>query len=117
MANDLAIPATNAAGRIPLVARGLPVPRQTVLDQWRATLFLRETSLAARGWLIEVMKCVEAIGRSEFTLDDVYRFEARLAALYPGNSNVRPKIRQQLQVLRDQGFVEFVGRGRYRRAI
>jgi type II restriction enzyme len=60
------------------------------------------------------MKAVEAIGRPEFELDDVYRFEQRLGALYPGNNNVRPKIRQQLQVLRDHGYLEFLGRGRYR---
>jgi len=41
--------------------------------------------------------------------------EARLAALYSGNHNVRPKIRQQLQVLRDRGWLAFDGRGRYRR--
>jgi type II restriction enzyme len=54
------------------------------------------------------------IGGDVFTLDDVYAFEARLAAIYPGNNNIRPKIRQQLQVLRDQGYLAFVGRGRYR---
>ena len=52
------------------------------------------------------MRCVEAIGRDAFSLDDVYAYEAQLSALYPGNANVRPKIRQQLQVLRDQGYVE-----------
>ena len=60
------------------------------------------------------MKCVEDIGLHSFTLDDVYAHEARLQAIYPGNNNVRPKIRQQLQVLRDQGLLEFTGRGRYR---
>ncbi len=44
----------------------------------------------------------------------MYGFEARLAALYPGDRNVRPKIRQQLQALRDAGLVVFEGRGRYR---
>ncbi len=90
------------------------VPKAAVLDQWRSTLFLRDAGLNARGWL-EVMRCVEAIGRAEFTLADVYAFEPRLAALYPGNSNVRPKIRQQLQVLRDRGWLAFNGRGTYRR--
>ena len=85
-----------------------------MLEQWRSTLFLREESVDRRGWLIEVMKCVELIGRPEFTIDDVYAFEGRLSQLYPGNNNVRPKIRQQLQVLRDQGYLEFVGRGSYR---
>ena len=84
------------------------------MEQWRSTLFLKDRGVAARGWLIEVMKCVERIGRATFTLEDVYDFEDRLKTIYPGNQNVRPKIRQQLQVLRDQGYLDFVGRGRYR---
>ena len=93
-----------------------PLPRAEVMAKWASTLFLREAGAAARGWLIEVMKCVERVGRAEFSLDDVYAFEPDLARLYPGNNNVRPKIRQQLQVLRDQGFLAFTGRGRYRLA-
>lgn len=62
------------------------------------------------------MNAVEAIGRPEFTLDDVYAHEANLSVLYPGNNNVRPKIRQQLQVLRDRGWLAFSERGAYRRA-
>jgi type II restriction enzyme len=76
---------------------------------------MKEQPVAARGWLLEVLKCVELVGRRDFTLDDVYAQEDRLHRLYPGNRHVRPKIRQQLQVLRDQGLVEFVGRGKYRR--
>ena len=102
------------AGKVWFVRGGEALPREAVLAQWRSTLFLRETGAAARGWLIEVMRCVEAIGRESFELADAYAFEARLSALYPGNNNVRPKIRQQLQVLRDRGWLEFLGRGRYR---
>jgi type II restriction enzyme len=43
----------------------------------------------------------------------MYAFEAQLETLYPKNRNVRPKIRQQLQVLRDAGFISFLGEGRY----
>lgn len=104
------------SGRIPLITRGAHVLKGEVLERWRATLFLKDASLNARGWLLAVMKTVEAVGRPEFTLDDVYANEAALAALYPGNNNVRPKIRQQLQVLRDRGWLEFTERrGLYRR--
>jgi len=102
------------SGKIFIVRNGLPQPRDLVLTNWRKTLFLRETGGEARGWLIEVMKCVEALGRPEFELEDVYAFESRLGSIYPGNNNVRPKIRQQLQFLRDQGYLEFISRGRYR---
>jgi len=102
------------SGKVWFVRGGEALGRDAVREQWRSTLFLRDANAAARGWLIEVMKCVEAIGRESFTLADAYGFEDRLAALYPANNNVRPKIRQQLQVLRDRGWLEFVGRGRYR---
>ena len=92
-------------------------PRAEVRDRWGASLFLRDAGQSARGWLIEVMKAVEDIERPEFTLAEVYTFEPRLAALFPRNHNVRPKIRQQLQVLRDVGWLEFTGKGTYRRGV
>jgi len=101
-------------GKVYLVKRGSPLPRDGVLERWQKTLFLREESLDARGWLIEVMNCVELIGKLEFELDDVYEFEKHLNGIYPNNRHVKEKIRQQLQVLRDQGYLDFVSRGRYR---
>ena len=102
-------------GKIFLVRDSEQLPRDLVLEQWRAIRFMKEQPVAARGWLIEVLKCVELVGRRDFTLDDVYAQEDRLQRLYPANRHIRPKIRQQLQVLRDQGLIEFVGGGRYRR--
>lgn len=102
------------AGKIHIVQGGVIRPKEAVLQEWQKTLFLRNESLEARGWLLDVLKCVESIGKPEFTLDEVYTFERHLGDLYPGNQNVRPKIRQQLQFLRNQGFVEFVSRGSYR---
>jgi len=101
-------------GRIYVLRNGQPERRETILAKWQQTLFLRNQSVEARGWLLDVMKAVEAIGRPEFSLEDVYAFEGRLQLIYPNNNNVRPKIRQQLQVLRDSGYLDFVGRGQYR---
>ncbi len=101
-------------GKIHIVQKGVIRPKDVVLEEWRKTLFLRSESLEARGWLLDVMKCVESLGKPEFTLDEVYAFDSHLGDLYPGNQNVRPKIRQQLQYLRDRGFIEFVSRGNYR---
>jgi type II restriction enzyme len=100
-------------GKIHLIRAGAFTPRAAVLGQWQSTLFLREIAGASRGWLTQVMACVEAIGRHEFTLEEVYAFEPRLARIYPANNNIRPKIRQQLQVLRDLGWLTFKGRGHY----
>jgi type II restriction enzyme len=102
------------SGKIYIVRGGQIEPRDSVLSLWNRTLFLRDQTQEARGWLIDVMKCIETIGKPEFQLEEVYAFESRLRGIYPGNNNVRPKIRQQLQFLRDRGYLDFLARGYYR---
>ena len=102
------------AGRISVVRDGEAIAKDVVLQHWQRTLFLRNESLDARGWLLDVMNCIESLRRSEFDIDDAYSFEHSLSRKYPNNNNVRPKIRQQLQFLRDAGYLEFTSRGRYR---
>jgi hypothetical protein len=101
-------------GKIHIVQNGIIRPKEDVLEEWHKTLFLRQEPQETRGWLLAVMKCVEALRKREFTLDEIYTFERHLGSLYPDNQNVRPKIRQQLQHLRDQGYIDFLGRGNYR---
>jgi len=73
------------AGRIALIRNGLIEPKADVLAKWRQTLFLREQrDLAAKSWLVQVMRCIERIGKSRFTLDEVYAFEDELKTAYPG---------------------------------
>jgi type II restriction enzyme len=102
------------SGKIHIVQGSVIRAKELVLAEWQRTLFLRNESPETRGWLLDVMKCVESLGKRDFTLDEVYAFERHLGDLYPGNQNVKPKIRQQLQYLRDRGFIDFVSRGNYR---
>ena len=55
---------------------------------------------------------------SGFQISDLLAVCSPMAAReYPRNQNVRPKLRQQLQILRDLGLVEFLGKGFYRRTM
>lgn len=67
------------------------------------------------GWKLDVFNCLLKIKSSNFRLKDIYDFEDRLKVLHPENRNVRPKVRQQLQLLRDIGLIEFVSPGNYRK--
>ncbi|HET7306782.1 MAG TPA: DpnI domain-containing protein [Gammaproteobacteria bacterium] len=103
------------SGRVAIVKEGVPVQKTDVLAAWKRMLFLREQAKPEiRGWSLDVIKCIEKLNKTEFSLTEIYRYESELAALHPNNKNIRPKIRQRLQVLRDAGYLEFLGRGNYR---
>ena len=80
------------SGKIFIVRDGQLAAKETVLAQWQRTLFLRDQALETRGWLLEVMKCIELLGKRDFQIEDIYAFEEHLSQRYPGNRNVKPKI-------------------------
>lgn len=67
------------------------------------------------GWKLDIFNCLNNIPTQRFTITDVYSFENYLKNKHPLNNNVKDKIRQQLQALRDLGLVEFSGYGNYRK--
>lgn len=105
------------SGIIYIVKDGVEEDPKEVLAKYLKTLPLKTGSLTSRGWLLDVLKCVERIPTKDFTLADVYTFIPDLETKHPGNRHINDKIRQQLQTLRDKGFISFVGRGNYRKII
>ena len=102
------------SGKIFFVKNQQVEPKEKVLNEWKRTLFLREEKeISAKGWLLDIMRSIEKLGKREFMLDDVYAFENELSKLHPDNKHIKDKIRQQLQVLRDRGYLQFTGRGNY----
>jgi len=60
------------------------------------------------------MNCVEKLENKEFSLEEIYTFENFLSKKHPENKHIKDKIRQQLQILRDKGYLEFINRGFYK---
>lgn len=100
--------------RIAVVKCGMVTDARVVRQQYARLRPLERIRHDARGWTLDMLNVVRALDKKEFVLQDVYAFAAQLQELHPDNRHVLDKIRQQLQVLRDLGFVEFLGRGRYR---
>lgn len=103
------------AGKVFLVKDSQIINRDLVKETFNKTLFLRTKNKDAKGWILDIMNCVDLIKKETFTLDEVYKFEEKLKLKYPNNNFIKDKIRQQLQVLRDKGVIEFVSRGKYKK--
>jgi type II restriction enzyme len=101
-------------GRLAIVRNGIVERASRVRRRFERIRPLAKLGASERGWTLDVLNIVRDIQRKEFSLDEVYSKEQMLAALHPANRHVRDKIRQQLQVLRDKGLLEFVAKGRYR---
>jgi type II restriction enzyme len=100
-------------GRIALVSDGLPAPTIRVRGEFARMRSLGGIPPSVRGWTLDVFKIVRRLAKQRFRLKDLYEFEDELQAEHPSNKNVRPKIRQQLQVLRDIGLLDFTAPGEY----
>ena len=87
----------------------------TVIRRTQKSQQLATNNIDSRGWIMDVLYCVNSLKSNEFFLDEMYQFAEILAVKHPQNNNIKPKIRQQLQFLRDKGVIEFVRRGFYKK--
>lgn len=69
---------------------------------------------AKKSWTDSVHAIVRGLPE-EFTTQDVYAKEKPLQRAHPENRNVRAKIRQQLQVLRDRNVLAQSERGKWKK--
>ena len=110
---SIVMPEIALDGKIPVIRNERAESHTAVRAAFERLERLSRLRPESRGWAATVLNLLRNIPGSSFSLADAYQFESDLKAIYPSNSNIRPKIRQQLQVLRDAGIVKFLDRGKY----
>lgn len=100
--------------RIPMVSGRRPENPGHVRAAWSRIAFLEKRRVEDRGWLAEVMAAIRTLPAERFHLRDLYRMKEQFAQTHPQNRHIEPKLRQQVQRLRDEGFLVSLGAGKYR---
>ena len=68
--------------------------------------------------ILDILRLMNLEKNDFFLLSAVYNAESILSKIHPNNNHIKAKIRQQLQVLRDYGYVNFTHKkGLYQLAI
>lgn len=101
-------------GRISCMSNFVLAPPAEIQTAWRKSEFLDDYKLSQRGWLALTMSLIRRLNKSTFALTELYALEAEAKKLFPSNRHIREKLRQQLQCLRDKGWLCFEGNGTYR---
>lgn len=101
-------------GRIKCVTNFVSVPQAAIRTAWTQAEFLAECESTQRGWLALTMALVRRLDKEVFSLSDLYALEGEAKKAFPNNQHIREKLRQQLQRLRDKGWLNFEGQGIFR---
>jgi type II restriction enzyme len=112
---NIVLPAIAIEGQISIIHRGALQSKSATRNAFARLENLSAFAYKDRGWAATILNLLHRLPNRDFVLADVYRFESELQRLFPDNKHVRPKIRQQLQVLRDAELIKFLGGGRYER--
>lgn len=102
-------------GKIDIIRNGIITPVNEVVRNYNRIKKLETRNINSRTWLFDVLNCVNNIKATDFYLQDIYEYTEILQEKHINNHNIEAKIRQQLQFLRDKGFIEFLGRGHYKK--
>jgi type II restriction enzyme len=100
--------------QIHVIRDGKVTPSAKVREAYDKLRPLENLKVEKRGWTLDVLNVIRSLGKQEFVLSEVYAHSDALGQLHPQNRHIDEKIRQQLQVLRDLGLLEFLGSGSYR---
>lgn len=104
-------------GKITIIKDQVISDKKSVVNNYIKAKNLQISNMDSRSWLLDILLCINAIPATNFSLKDMYKFTNALQLKHINNHNVEAKIRQQLQFLRDKGFIEFLGKGQYRKIL
>lgn len=104
-------------GKIAVIKSRIALKKDAVMRNYTLSTKLKVRNLHLRGWLMDIMQCIDKIANEFFSLSEIYAFAYELKMKHPDNNNAEAKIREQLQFLRDRGFIEFLGNGNYRKIL
>ncbi|MDE5980300.1 MAG: hypothetical protein K2G84_09750, partial [Muribaculaceae bacterium] len=102
-------------GKIAIIEHSNAIDPATVIANYNNTLNLKTTSLDVRGWMMDILHIIDKIPSPIFKLSEVYQHIQELQLKHPENHFIEAKIRQQLQRLRDKGFISFISNGIYKK--
>lgn len=101
-------------GKINIIRNEKVIEKRIINKTWKKMFFMNRQKSGFRGWTSDILKIVEELP-SEFSLKDIYDYEEYLKNIHPSNQHIKAKIRQQLQVLRDNKIIQFTSQGNYKK--
>ncbi len=102
-------------GKIYVIKESAILKKEDIMTKYQDLNKFYFEDLKRRGWIFDVLDCINRIKNEKFSLSDIYFYQDYLSSIHPKNNNIQAKIRQQLQILRDKNIIRFLGKGFYQK--
>lgn len=102
-------------GQIYIINNGIPSNKNDIIKSLKLSRTLYSNNNINQRWISDILNCIDTIQDTKFTLKELYNFENNIRKNHQDNNNIKAKIRQTLQTLRDRGLIEFLGHGIYQK--
>ncbi len=102
-------------GKVAVVRNGVQINKQEVMRRVCQANALKEDDIAVRGRLFDILNIVNSFENPVFTLEEICAYSDSLKKKHIDCGDIRDMIRDQLQIMRDRGIIEFVASGLYKK--
>jgi len=99
-------------GKFAILTSETEIEDQVIITKLKKISYFESKNNEEINWYSEILAIINNLP-DEFYLEDVYGFEEKMKKLFPQNNNIKAKMRQQMQKLRDNGVLIFMKRGHY----
>lgn len=101
-------------GKIKVIDNGNIMNAPEVRKKVQFSQYIFSNDFKTGSWINDVLIVISKM-KKYFSLSDIYLYTEYFKVRHPENNNIEAKVRQQLQFLRDKGYLEFLGQGQYKR--
>ena len=77
--------------KIPVIESHAEINKGIVMRNYAHSVRLKVDNMNLRGWIKDILKCIDRFAGDIFSLGDIYIFAEELSAKHTDNHNVRAK--------------------------
>lgn len=102
-------------GKIKYIKDSQEIDKKIIAYHLKMANPFKNANLKDKSWKLEVLSLVDSLPENIFTLKELEKLIPTVQDKHPNNKHIDAKFRQVLQILRNEGYVLFLGDGLYQK--
>lgn len=102
-------------GKIKYIKDNQAIDKKIISYHLKMAKPFKNANLKEKSWKLEILSLIDSLPENIFTLKELEKLIPTIQDKHPNNKHIDAKFRQALQILRDEGYLLFLGNGLYQK--